>query len=124
MHNSRLFDLEDALKRTMGNILFLKEMLDEFQNALPGHLADIQAAIDRGDMDRLEKGAHQLKGTAANLGATAVAGAALALEKIGKNGQATQANQALAQLEYALDAFTEEIQQVDWSAYPDSAEDP
>ncbi len=111
-----IFDLAEALNRTMGDVDFLKMMVDELQRATPDHIGRIKSAFEADDMETMGKEAHQFKGAAANLGAKTVAAAAFELERIGKSGVPEGAQQALEQLNLAVEAFNQCLDNTDWSA--------
>lgn len=110
-----LLDLDDALNRALGDAAFLKMMFEEFQQMIPDLMAAMAIAIQKGDLDSLGKSAHQIKGAAANLGATAVSAAALNLERIGKSGSPQDAHAAFERLDSAQTALFHHIHQLDWS---------
>ena len=110
-----ILDLEDALNRALGDAAFLKMMFDEFQQMIPEIMALMVKAIEAGDLISLGQSAHQLKGAAANLGATAVSAAALVLERIGKSGNANGAQAAFERLNAAQGALFQHIDRIDWS---------
>lgn len=110
-----ILDLDDALNRALGDAAFLKMMFEEFQQMIPDIMATMVKAIQKGDLDSLGKSAHQIKGAAANLGATAVSAAALTLERIGKSGNPGSAQAAFEQLDSAQTALFHHIHQLDWS---------
>ncbi|MBI5064503.1 MAG: Hpt domain-containing protein [Desulfatitalea sp.] len=117
MANDRpILDLDDALNRALGDAAFLKMMFDEFHQMIPEMLVTMTRAIEAGDLVSLGKSAHQLKGAAANLGATAVSAAALALERIGKSGNSSDVHVALDRLNSAQQALFEYIDRIDWGA--------
>jgi HPt (histidine-containing phosphotransfer) domain-containing protein len=62
----------------------------------------IRKAISERDAKLLDRGAHALKGSAANLLAQGVVGAASRLEEIGRSGSVDGAKDALATLEIEL----------------------
>ncbi len=111
-----IVDIPEALNRAMGDVDFLKTMLDELQGMIPEFATRLQKALRQDDMDSLDKDAHQLKGSAANLGAKAIAAAAWELEKIGKSGTSAGAEQAFQRLEGAIEDFKQHMAQLDWSA--------
>ncbi len=111
-----IFDLAEALRRTMGDVEFLKMMVDELQRTTPDHIERIRAAWEADDLETLGKEAHQFKGAAANLGAKAVAAAALEVEEIGKCGSPEGAQQALENLDRAVMALNQCLDDTDWSA--------
>ncbi len=107
-------DIEDALKRALGDAAFLQMMFEEFQTMIPEFLEAIQSDIEENDMDALGKNAHQLKGAAANLSVKDICATALKLEKIGKSGQADQAEAALKRLKEAAANFDQFMTQMNW----------
>lgn len=115
MTDKTIIDLDDALNRALGDAAFLKMMFDEFQVSLPDFIADIEAAVQDGDMAAMDRVAHQLKGASANLGVVSVASAALALERLGKSGQSERAGEALQALKIAIQDFDEQLALIDWA---------
>jgi HPt (histidine-containing phosphotransfer) domain-containing protein len=110
-----ILDLDDALNRALGDAAFLKMMFEEFQQMIPDIMTTMVKAIQKGDLDSLGKSAHQIKGAAANLGATAVSAAALTLERIGRSGDPSGAQAAYERLDSAQTALFHHIHQLDWS---------
>jgi HPt (histidine-containing phosphotransfer) domain-containing protein len=72
--------------------------LDEQPNLLHG----VRSAAAAGDFDALQRAAHAVKGTCANLGARPAAEAALALETAARDGDATATGELVEELEAAL----------------------
>jgi signal transduction histidine kinase/CheY-like chemotaxis protein len=64
----------------------LPEAAAAFRRELPARIAALQAAVDDGDGPALVQAAHALKGSAANIGAAAVAGLCAELEGLGRGG--------------------------------------
>jgi HPt (histidine-containing phosphotransfer) domain-containing protein len=110
-----ILDLDDALNRALGDVAFLKMMLDEFHQMLPDMMLTMKREIEAGDLASLGRSAHQLKGAAANLGATAVSSAALALERIGKSGNPDGLPAAMERLKSSQEALFSFIGQIDWA---------
>jgi HPt (histidine-containing phosphotransfer) domain-containing protein len=110
-----IIDIPEALTRSMGDVDFLKMMLEEFHRSIPEYATRIRCALEAKDMKTLNSDAHQFKGAAANLGAKAMAHEALKLEQIGKTGTVDDnANQAVSQLENAMAAFSQYFENIDW----------
>jgi HPt (histidine-containing phosphotransfer) domain-containing protein len=109
-----IIDISDALNRTMGDVDFLKMMLEELHRTAPDYATRIRDALLAKDMKTLGSDAHQFKGAAANLGAKAMAQAALQLEKMGKSGSSENADEALDNLEQAISAFSRYYAEIDW----------
>ena len=68
------------LDRCQGDRDFVGRLLDKFRKRLPQDLADLSAAATEGDASRVAKLAHQLKGSAGNIGAAALHRRAATLE--------------------------------------------
>lgn len=121
MESIQVFAFQEALRRSMGDVEFLKMMLDEFQVLIPEVVARLENACREADMATVGKDAHQLKGAAANLSAKALAAAAMSLEQIGKEEKPDECAQALAELKQAAEIFRQHIATINWAdATPDS----
>lgn len=68
------------------------ELVELFIEDTPARIADLRQAVARGDLEATALAAHSCKGSSANLGATALAGACGALEAAARLG--TTANLA------------------------------
>lgn len=115
MDSKQVFDLSEALRRTMGDADFLRTMLKEFQVLIPEIVARLEKAFKAGDMPAIGRDAHQLKGAAANLSAIALAAAAMKLEQIGKSGDPGGCEEALQELAQAADRFKRHVGLIDWA---------
>jgi HPt (histidine-containing phosphotransfer) domain-containing protein len=116
MDNEPVIDFNEALGRTMGDLDFLKMMLEELQKSIPEFMARLVKDQENCDMGALDKDAHQFKGAAANLGAKAIASAAYKLEQIGKSGNPQGWEQAFEELNRAVQSFDHHMGQVDWES--------
>jgi PAS domain S-box-containing protein len=99
---SEQVDRASLLERVEGDQELLVEMVHLFQQDAPNLVAALKDALQRGDMNVLERSAHSLKGAAGNLSAKAVAAAALQLEKDAKNQNPAAASASLLEVERAL----------------------
>ncbi len=116
MENSAsIIDLDEALNRAMGDVDFLKMMLEELHRTIPDYTSRILLALQSQDSDTLGSDAHQFKGAAANLGAKAIAHAALELENIGKSGTLEGAQEAFDRLQESIETFSRYFKQIDWA---------
>jgi HPt (histidine-containing phosphotransfer) domain-containing protein len=113
--NETIIDLDNALKRALGDGAFLNMLFDEFQRMLPEFVIRIGQAIAGKEMVLLSKEAHQLKGSAANLGANEIASAALRLERLARNGSYTEAASVLDDLTLAISRFNAQVARIEWS---------
>jgi PAS domain S-box-containing protein len=100
--SSDTFDRDAVLARLRGNTALLERMARMFLDISPRWLADIRAALVRGDARQVEERAHTLKGSASQFGARAVRDGAEKLETMGHTGELAGAEAACAVLEEAL----------------------
>jgi HPt (histidine-containing phosphotransfer) domain-containing protein len=116
MEDRPAIDLPEALNRAMGDAEFLRMLLDELHNTIPDFRSRLIEAHQAGDLPAMGKTAHQLKGAAANLGAGAIAAAALKLEQIGKSGDPAGCGQAFEDLDQAVANFEQCLSGIDWTS--------
>jgi PAS domain S-box-containing protein len=95
-------DLKATLPRFGGNFASFAALFKRFERSQGGAVAVIRALLDAGDRTGAGQAAHRLRGVAANLGATDVAGQALALEQALRSEDAAALALRLARLEAAL----------------------
>jgi two-component system, sensor histidine kinase and response regulator len=89
---------EELMDRLGGDAELLAEVIDLFLADCPKRLADIKAAVDAGDGERLRTTAHALKGAAGTIAATAVFEASQMLERLGAERRMEPAPAAYRQL--------------------------
>jgi two-component system sensor histidine kinase/response regulator len=87
----QLLDPTVALARVGGNTQLLAELVELFQQHGPGWLEEIRSAIAEGDMPKLRRAAHTLKGSVGTFGARSAFEAAQQLEAMGRCGDPTGA---------------------------------
>jgi HPt (histidine-containing phosphotransfer) domain-containing protein len=104
------FDFEVALKRARGKRAFLVQLTQVFLNDLPNTLAEIHAAMQVADMQRLERAAHRLKGGAATLAAGPVAAAAAELEQLCKDDALDVVQDTVARIEVLVSHLMTELE--------------
>jgi PAS domain S-box-containing protein len=97
-----VFDVGAVLDSLDGDSELLREVAGIFLAQSPKHMERIRRAISEQDPKILQRAAHALKGSAANLLAQGVMAAALKLEEIGRAGSVAGAKEALALLEEEL----------------------
>ena len=95
-------DLKATLPRFGGNFASFAALFKRFERSQGGAVADIRALLDAGDRAGAGQAAHRLRGVAANLGATDVAGQALELEQALRSEDAAALALRLARLDAAL----------------------
>lgn len=69
---------------TDGDDAFLREIVGIFLQDTPVRLAELHTSLAAGDVTRFSRAAHSLKGSASNLGATRLSGAAARLEQLSR----------------------------------------
>jgi HPt (histidine-containing phosphotransfer) domain-containing protein len=95
----QILDPAAALNRALGNVTFLRELIDVFAEEEPRMMAAIGAAIGQGDAKGLRYSAHALKGTVANFFAPGAIAAAARLEAMGRAGDLAGVAEGYAALE-------------------------
>jgi PAS domain S-box-containing protein len=107
-------DWAAALERLQGDRELLEELIGVIRQEAPQLLAAVREAVERGDAAALRLSAHTLKGSLGNFAAARAVEAAKRLEIMGKQGDLSDAAQALAVLESELDRFLPEL--VAWNS--------
>jgi PAS domain S-box-containing protein len=102
-------DFAAALDRMGGDRDLFVELAHMFKAECPKTIANIQRAIDAQDAKSLERHAHNLKGSSANLGASAVLLAAGALEDCARSGDLKPAGDLFKAVERELAYFLSEL---------------
>jgi PAS domain S-box-containing protein len=97
-----VFNVEEALVRVEGDRELLGEMAELFLTEYPRLMEAIKTALAQQDAQALMQSAHTLKGAAGNLSASKVFDAAFTLEEMGRQGDLSQASEAVAVLEQQL----------------------
>ena len=102
-----ILNWQDGVARVVNNRALYAKLLGRFADSLSDSPAKVSEALAAGNTEDARMQAHTLKGTAANLGAEALAEAAMHLEEAIKNGQDTSALLASTQqvLEETLGAM-------------------
>jgi PAS domain S-box-containing protein len=100
-------DLKATLPRFGGNFASFAALFKRFESSQGGAVADIRALLDAGDRASAGQAAHRLRGVAANLGATEVAGQALELERALRSEDEAALARRLARLDAALSIVLE-----------------
>ncbi len=91
-----------ALSRVGGDVELLREVVGLFLDDYPRALEKIRIAVAANDASGVEHHAHSLKGSVSTFGAKDVFDAALALEKLGRSANLSDARSGLTTLEQAL----------------------
>ena len=98
-----IFDRAAAVRRMGGDEALFRDLAQFFYEDSPGLLREIQEGLQTGDVEKVTRGAHSLKGLAANFSAHAAVAAAAKLEQIGRNADLPSAPPAAQVLEAEID---------------------
>ncbi len=91
----------DGLKELGGDDpSFLIEVIQQFLQDGPVHVASIQHAVVDGDADALMKAAHSFKGSCRNMGARPLGELCFTLEEKGRAGEARMLEDVLTEIEH------------------------
>lgn len=96
---TELFDKDVLLQRTMYDETFAREIVNLFLEDAPRQIAVLQEALTKGDAVLLQRQAHRLKGTAANVGAMTLHNAMLQIEAAGAESDLSRARELLSTIE-------------------------
>jgi two-component system, sensor histidine kinase and response regulator len=105
-------DLAAALERLGGDRSLYDELVGVFKNECPGMAAEMRRAIDDRDVKTLARSAHTLRGSSSNLGAVAVAEAALELEKLARSEKLEGAGEQFKVLENEMQRLFSELESI------------
>ena len=107
--SKEVFDLSKAMEAVDGNKEIFKEIANMFLENSPASMAQIREGIVRGDALALEHAAHSLKGSVGHFGARRAFEAAYHLEKLGREKEMGEADNAFSTLKKELTALTSEM---------------
>jgi CheY-like chemotaxis protein len=95
----KVFDRDAVLSRVEGDVELLGEVTALFLEEAPGLLSEIRDALARSDGGAVERAAHKLKGSVGIFGAERALDVAQYLEKMGREGDLTGAEEAWLRLD-------------------------
>jgi PAS domain S-box-containing protein len=107
--NVRVFDEAELLARVEGDRALMGDLVALFLEETPDLVATVRRAWGSRDFDGVQRVAHTLKGTCANLGARPAAKAALALESAARDGDAAALSELVADVERAVAELNEAL---------------
>jgi CheY-like chemotaxis protein len=87
-------------------------LIDTFLGHVPGQMAAIRTAIERGETDEVRRGAHTLKSNAATFGAATLADLCRELEAAAKAGTLEGGSGLLTRIEVELERVTGELETI------------
>src|ERR1700728_178437 len=103
-------ELAAALERLGGDRGLYDELAEVFKKECPTFAAEMRKALDTRDLKALERSAHTLRGASSNLGAVAVAEAALDLERLARSEELESANGQLEILQKEIERLFTELE--------------
>ncbi len=98
-----VLDRGEALEHVGGDPELLRELIEVFLQDCPRMMGEIGEALQAGDVMKLKRGAHSLKGAVGILGGKAVFDAALHLETMARHGDLSQAESVWQTLRRAVE---------------------
>ncbi|RMG40992.1 MAG: hypothetical protein D6725_02220 [Planctomycetota bacterium] len=108
-HQPPTFDADSAMERVAGDLELLAELVELFEEDLPGQLECAQQAVQAGDHERLYRVAHQLKNSLGNLGATRGEALALQIEKDARSGVLQSGTELVETLRREIEQFLPQL---------------
>jgi len=102
-------DREALLAELGGDEELLAELVETMQAEMPKLLHEVRIALDAGDPALVGRAAHTLKGAVSNFGARPAVDAALALERMGREGELVAAAEAMERLELEMRRLSEAL---------------
>jgi HPt (histidine-containing phosphotransfer) domain-containing protein len=97
--DEQIFNFNELLERVDNDRDLMRELLEIFKNDFPRHHCELVAAVNGGDMRRVQSIGHTLKGMFSNLAARRAAAVAAELEKIGNGSGTSNLPEVLASLQ-------------------------
>ena len=79
-----------------GDLTLFHDLIDTFLSDSPARLEAAQAAVATGDAEGMERAAHGLKSSSANMGALGLASLCKQIEMLGRGGQVAGAAELVA----------------------------
>ena len=112
-----VFDIEQALLVTGGDVDILRRVTDMFVETLPARLGQFEAAFSTSDQTEMKRLAHATKGAAASVGAPRLTEAAFDLELSARDGSPAEWQPCFEVLKRELGVFRDTLMAFDWSRY-------
>ena len=105
-----VLDIDALVKSFEGDRELVLMLARVFADSSRDQLSALCDAVERGDADALASAAHALKGSVANFRANAAVDAASQLELMGRHGDLSLADSALANLEKEIERVREDLE--------------
>jgi signal transduction histidine kinase/CheY-like chemotaxis protein/HPt (histidine-containing phosphotransfer) domain-containing protein len=107
-----LFDRSGLLHRLAGDVPLAKMLCETFATGLPSEVSQLRRYLSQGQLDKVQRHAHSIKGAAANVGAEALRAIAADLERASKEGDLSTSTTLARQLEQRFDETLEVLSRV------------
>jgi PAS domain S-box-containing protein len=107
-----LFDRSGLLHRLMGDVPLAKMLCETFATGLPSEVAQLRRFLSQGQLDKVQRHAHSIKGAAANVGAEALRAIAADLERASKESDLSACTTLTIQLEQRFEETVEVLSRV------------
>ena len=104
----QVFD-HDVLQQLLSDKQQISSIIDAFISEMPSHLAELNSALQTGDIASVAALTHKIKGSAASIGANMLARIARHLESAAKEGNIQPLEQGLQDLTEGFKLFQEEL---------------
>jgi CheY-like chemotaxis protein len=111
-----VFDQARFMDRLEGDEMLITEIVGMFLEECPKLMRSVCQAVTQVDAPALERAAHKLKGSVADMAAPQAVKAAQCLEQMGRQGDLKDAEAALQTLESAIDQLTPELRKLEKKA--------
>jgi signal transduction histidine kinase/CheY-like chemotaxis protein len=109
--SSAVFDQTSFLSRLEGDHVLARELTTIFLEQYPKLLDGVRQAAEKGDLRLLERAAHAVKGSVADVAAPQAFEAGRTLEQTARDGKADEVGAALKILEAALERLVNELRE-------------
>ncbi|MBN1766114.1 MAG: response regulator [Sedimentisphaerales bacterium] len=111
-----IIEPQQVLEMLGGDIEVFKEIAQVFMETTNDDVKELQSAVSSADADSIQKGAHKIKGAAANLGAIALQQVTAQMELDAKAGQTDTFEQTFNQIELELKRLYQSLEDMDWDS--------
>jgi HPt (histidine-containing phosphotransfer) domain-containing protein len=95
--------LEDLRALNPDDVSFLRELIQIYLDDSPKQIADIEQSLAQGDVPRLTRAAHSLKGSSANFGAGPLRALCEKIEQLGRSAALAEIPACLPELKAEYD---------------------
>src|SRR5262249_10302616 len=106
------FDPKPGVVRAGNDVGLARELAGLFLEELPGWVAELTAAIERGDAPVATRAAHTIKGAVDHWGAAGAYDVALRLERLGRERKLDKARKLVPQLQRELEAIVPALREL------------